>query len=52
MGQRLTSREEVEMKKLVSLFESRLAKLYEEGMRKLMARWEDVINKNGDCVEH
>ncbi|KAM3172235.1 hypothetical protein ACTXT7_014970 [Hymenolepis weldensis] len=33
-------------------FESKLAKFYEEGMRKLMARWEDVINKNGDYVEH
>ncbi|KAM3187385.1 hypothetical protein ACTXT7_002421 [Hymenolepis weldensis] len=30
---------------------SQLAKFYEEGMRKLMARWEDVINKNGDYVE-
>ncbi|KAM3176625.1 hypothetical protein ACTXT7_006159 [Hymenolepis weldensis] len=44
MRQRLTSREEVEMKK------SKLAKFY-EGMRKLMARWEDVITKNGDYVE-
>ncbi|KAM3179765.1 hypothetical protein ACTXT7_017649 [Hymenolepis weldensis] len=51
MGQRLTSREEVEMKP-VSLVESKLAKLYEEGMRKLMGRWEDVINKNGDYVKH
>ncbi|KAM3185311.1 hypothetical protein ACTXT7_006614 [Hymenolepis weldensis] len=33
-------------------FESKLAKFYEEGMRKLMARWEDVINKNGGYVEH
>ncbi|KAM3171906.1 hypothetical protein ACTXT7_015626 [Hymenolepis weldensis] len=32
--------------------ESKLAKFYEEGMRKLMARWEDVINKNGDYVKH
>ncbi|KAM3173006.1 hypothetical protein ACTXT7_013386 [Hymenolepis weldensis] len=39
-------REEVEMKL------SKLAKFDEEGMRKLMARWEDVINKNGDYVEH
>lgn len=50
MGQRLTSRDEVEMK-LVYFFESKLAKFYEEGIRKLMARWEDVINKNGDYVE-
>ncbi|KAM3175260.1 hypothetical protein ACTXT7_008880 [Hymenolepis weldensis] len=33
-------------------FKSKLAKFYEEGIRKLMARWEDVINKNGDYVEH
>ncbi|KAM3179244.1 hypothetical protein ACTXT7_001000 [Hymenolepis weldensis] len=33
-------------------FESKLAKFYEEGMRKLMARWEDAINKNGDYSEH
>ncbi|KAM3186204.1 hypothetical protein ACTXT7_004839, partial [Hymenolepis weldensis] len=33
-------------------FESKLAKFYEEGIGKLMARWEDVVNKNGDCVEH
>ncbi|KAM3174574.1 hypothetical protein ACTXT7_010249, partial [Hymenolepis weldensis] len=32
--------------------ESKLARFYEEGMRKLMARWEDVINKDGDYVEH
>ncbi|KAM3178578.1 hypothetical protein ACTXT7_002281 [Hymenolepis weldensis] len=24
----------------------------EEEVRKLMARWEDVMNKNGDYVEH
>ncbi|KAM3180336.1 hypothetical protein ACTXT7_016478 [Hymenolepis weldensis] len=41
MGRRLTSREEVEMRL------SKLAKFYEEGMRKLMARREDVMNKNG-----
>ncbi|KAM3178555.1 hypothetical protein ACTXT7_002318 [Hymenolepis weldensis] len=46
MGQRLPSREEVEMKL------SKLANFYEEGMRKLMARWKDVINKNGDYAEH
>ncbi|KAM3183468.1 hypothetical protein ACTXT7_010310 [Hymenolepis weldensis] len=34
------------------LFESKLATFYEEGMRKLVARWEDVIDKNGDFVEH
>ncbi|KAM3173205.1 hypothetical protein ACTXT7_012973 [Hymenolepis weldensis] len=33
-------------------FESKLAKFYEEGMRKLMARWKDVINENWDYVEH
>ncbi|KAM3188005.1 hypothetical protein ACTXT7_001147 [Hymenolepis weldensis] len=33
-------------------YEYKLAKFYEEGMRKLMARWKDVINKNGDYVEH
>ncbi|KAM3188290.1 hypothetical protein ACTXT7_000606 [Hymenolepis weldensis] len=33
-------------------FESELSKFYEEGMRKLMARWGDVINKNGVYVEH
>ncbi|VUZ44469.1 unnamed protein product [Hymenolepis diminuta] len=33
-------------------FESKLAKFYDEGMRKLMARWEDVVNKNIDYVEH
>ncbi|KAM3178173.1 hypothetical protein ACTXT7_003100 [Hymenolepis weldensis] len=33
-------------------FESKLTKLYEDGMRKLMARWEDVINKIGDYTEH
>ncbi|KAM3184263.1 hypothetical protein ACTXT7_008702 [Hymenolepis weldensis] len=27
-------------------FESKLAKFYEEVIRKLMARWEDVVNKN------
>ncbi|KAM3171915.1 hypothetical protein ACTXT7_015618 [Hymenolepis weldensis] len=52
MGQRLTSREEVEMKNLVSFFESKLAKFYEERIRKLMARWKDAINKNGDYIEH
>ncbi|KAM3183729.1 hypothetical protein ACTXT7_009786 [Hymenolepis weldensis] len=41
-----TSKEEVEMKKL-----SKLAKFYEEGIRKHMARWEDATNKNGDYVE-
>ncbi|KAM3179061.1 hypothetical protein ACTXT7_001367 [Hymenolepis weldensis] len=51
MGQRLASREEVEVK-LVSFFDSKVAKFYEEGMRKLMARWEDVMNKNGDYVEY
>ncbi|KAM3171631.1 hypothetical protein ACTXT7_016233 [Hymenolepis weldensis] len=44
-------REEVEMK-LLSFVESKLANFHEEGMRKLMARGEDVINKNGDYVEH
>ncbi|KAM3186372.1 hypothetical protein ACTXT7_004483 [Hymenolepis weldensis] len=33
-------------------FESELAKFYEEGIRKLVARWEDVINKNGDHFKH
>ncbi|KAM3179858.1 hypothetical protein ACTXT7_017451 [Hymenolepis weldensis] len=33
-------------------FESKLAKLYEEEMRKVMARWEDVTNKYGDYVKH
>ncbi|KAM3186506.1 hypothetical protein ACTXT7_004185 [Hymenolepis weldensis] len=33
-------------------FESKLAKFYDEGIGKLMARWEDVFNKNGDYVEH
>ncbi|KAM3187506.1 hypothetical protein ACTXT7_002151 [Hymenolepis weldensis] len=51
VGQRLTLREEIEMKKLASRFESELAKFYGEGMRKLKARWKDVINKNGDNVE-
>ncbi|KAM3185159.1 hypothetical protein ACTXT7_006939 [Hymenolepis weldensis] len=41
MGQRLTSREEIEMKTLVSFFEPKLAKFYKEGMGRLMARWED-----------
>ncbi|KAM3171063.1 hypothetical protein ACTXT7_017359 [Hymenolepis weldensis] len=52
MGQRFTSKEEVEVKKLVPFFESKVAKFSEEGMRKLMARWGDVVNKNGDYVEH
>ncbi|KAM3187667.1 hypothetical protein ACTXT7_001860 [Hymenolepis weldensis] len=52
MGQRLASREEIEMKKLVSFFESKLAKFDEGGIGELMARWEDVMNKNGDYVEH
>ncbi|VUZ44894.1 unnamed protein product [Hymenolepis diminuta] len=52
MGQRLTSREEVEIKKLASSFHSKLAKFYDEGMRKLVARWKDVINESGDCAEH
>ncbi|KAM3174834.1 hypothetical protein ACTXT7_009718 [Hymenolepis weldensis] len=41
MGQGITSKEEVEMK-LVSFLESKLAKFYEEGIRKLMTRWEDI----------
>ncbi|KAM3186646.1 hypothetical protein ACTXT7_003899 [Hymenolepis weldensis] len=43
MGQRLTSREEVEMKKLVSRFQSKVAKFCEEEMRKFMARWDDIL---------
>ncbi|KAM3183144.1 hypothetical protein ACTXT7_010939 [Hymenolepis weldensis] len=43
-------REEVEMM-LVSFFDSKLAKFH-EGIRKLMARWKDVINQNSDYVEH
>ncbi|KAM3182311.1 hypothetical protein ACTXT7_012640 [Hymenolepis weldensis] len=31
---------------------SKLAKFCEEEMRKLMASWEDVINNNGDYVDH
>ncbi|KAM3173971.1 hypothetical protein ACTXT7_011480 [Hymenolepis weldensis] len=31
--------------------QSELSKFDEEGMRKFMARWEDVIDKNGDNVE-
>ncbi|KAM3186958.1 hypothetical protein ACTXT7_003299 [Hymenolepis weldensis] len=31
---------------------SKLGEFYEEGMREHMARWEDVMNKNGDYVEH
>ncbi|KAM3171417.1 hypothetical protein ACTXT7_016667 [Hymenolepis weldensis] len=38
MEQRLTSGEEVE-KKLISFFESKLAKFYEEGITKLMLVW-------------
>ncbi|KAM3187864.1 hypothetical protein ACTXT7_001460 [Hymenolepis weldensis] len=33
--------------KLVSFVESKLAKFYEEGVRKLMARWEDVVSDFG-----
>ncbi|KAM3180159.1 hypothetical protein ACTXT7_016853, partial [Hymenolepis weldensis] len=35
-----------------SFLESKLAKFYEEGMGGLMARWENVINKNDNYVEH
>ncbi|VUZ48902.1 unnamed protein product, partial [Hymenolepis diminuta] len=52
MGRRLTSQEEVEMKKLASSFHSNLAKFYNEGMRKLVARWKDENIKNCDYVEH
>ncbi|VUZ38812.1 unnamed protein product [Hymenolepis diminuta] len=52
MDRRLTSKEEVEMKKLISSFQSKLSKFHDEGMRKLVARWEYVINKDGDYIEH
>ncbi|KAM3187552.1 hypothetical protein ACTXT7_002053 [Hymenolepis weldensis] len=30
----------------------KLTKFYEKGIKKLMARWKDVINRNGDYFEH
>ena len=49
-SQRVTSREEVDMK-LVSFFESKPKKFYEDGIKKLVGRWKEVIDKNGDYTD-
>ena len=38
--------------KLVSFFESKPKKYYEDGIKKLVGRWEEVIYKNGDFAEN
>ena len=50
MGQMLILNEVVEIK-LVSFFESKPSKFYEEGIGKHIGRWEDVISKNESYVK-
>ena len=37
--------------KLVSFFELKPKKFYEDGIKKFVGRWEEVIDKNGDYAD-